>query len=79
MKLFPNPASSELNISINPEQKQISTIRLFDVTGRTAEEITQINAFTKIISVSNMNSGLYLLYIQLTDGSTATQRVVIER
>ena len=79
MNLFPNPASSELKVSISNEENPISTIRLFDVTGRVTKEMTQINSFTKTIDVSGMNNGIYLLFITLTDGTTATQKVVIEK
>ena len=79
MNLFPNPASSELKISIGNEQNPISTIRLFDVTGRVTKEMTQINSFTKTVDVSGMNNGIYILFITLTDGTTATQKVVIEK
>ncbi len=79
VSLFPNPASSELNVSISTEHKPISTIRLFDVTGRTAKEITQVNAFTKTIDVSGLNNDIYILFITLTDGTITTRRVVIEK
>ncbi len=79
MKLFPNPAANELNIYINPEQKPISTVRLFDATGRIVKDINAVNAFIKTLDVSSMNSGIYLLYITLTDGTTATRKVVIEK
>lgn len=79
LNVFPNPATTELNISINKEQKPVSTIRLFDITGRMTKEITGLNSLTQKIDVSEINNGIYLLSIKLTDGTTATQRVVIER
>ena len=77
--LYPNPASSELTISVTTEHEPISNIRLFDVTGRSALELSQINAFTKTVDVSALNNGIYVLFIKLTDGTLATRRVVIEK
>ena len=79
MSLFPNPANTELNISIAKEQKPISTIRLFDVTGRVAKEVTGVNSFTQKLDISEMTNGIYLVSIKLTDGTTTTRKVAIEK
>ncbi len=77
--LFPNPASTELNVSVNSNMKPISNICLFDITGRLTKEITQVNSFTQNIDVSGMGNGIYIISIKLTDGSSGTRRVVIEK
>ncbi len=79
MSVYPNPANAELNVSISSEQKPISNIRLYDVTGRMTKEIAGVNAYTKAIDVAGMNTGIYLLSIKLTDGTTATRKVAIEK
>lgn len=79
VSLYPNPASSELNLAVSTEQKPISTIQVFDVTGRLTKEVTAVNAFTKNMDVSSLNNGIYVLFIKLTDGTSATRRVVIEK
>jgi hypothetical protein len=78
MNVFPSPASNQLNVIINSLQKPISSIRLLDVTGRLAKEITNVNAYSESIDVSNMSSGVYLLNLMLTDGNTTTRRVAID-
>jgi hypothetical protein len=79
LSVFPNPASSELNIAVSAEQKPISNIHLFDVAGRMTKEITQVNALTKTIDLNGMANGIYLLSVKLTNGTTASRRVVVEQ
>ncbi|MCX6197976.1 MAG: T9SS type A sorting domain-containing protein [Bacteroidetes bacterium] len=77
--LFPNPANNELNISVAATQRPISNIRIFDVTGRMTKEITKVNSFTQKIDVSEMNSGIYLVSLQLIDGTLITRKLAMEK
>ncbi len=79
LQVYPNPASSELNVSVSSNQYPISNIRMYDVTGRMTKEITGVNANTKSIDVTGMTTGIYLITIKLTDGATATRKVAIEK
>lgn len=78
MSVYPNPASSELYVSISTSQKAISTIQLSDLTGRLVKEVNNVNSYTTPIRVDDMNTGVYLLSLKLSDGTTATRRVVVE-
>lgn len=77
--LFPNPTNNQLNIIGSTTQKPISAIAMFDVTGRMTKELTNINAFSKNIDLSEMSNGIYLVSIKLTDGTTTTRKVVLEK
>ncbi|MFN8288170.1 MAG: T9SS type A sorting domain-containing protein [Chitinophagales bacterium] len=79
LKLFPNPASSEINVSITANEKPITSIQLFDVTGRLVKDVTNINAFVKTIAVADLSNGIYTLSVKLTDGSTAGRRIAIQK
>ena len=79
LNIFPNPASSELNISVTANEKPIANVQLFDVTGRMVKEVSNINAFVKTIGVTELSNGIYTLSVKLTDGSTAGRRIAIQK
>ncbi len=78
MSLFPNPAFSEVNVIVNSLQQPVAAIQVFDLTGRMVKEFTQIDAYSKTISVRDLNSGVYLLTLKLKDGTATTRKFVVE-
>lgn len=78
MQVFPNPASSVLYVIANSLQKPIASISMYDLTGRLALQLNNLSVFNQTMDVSSLQSGTYLLNVKLTDGNTATQRVVVE-
>ncbi len=68
--VFPNPASSELNI-VNGE----GTVKLFDVFGHILEQIV-IESERFVLDVNNLPKGQYFLSLQKKDGSTTTKKFV---
>ena len=78
MQVFPNPATSELTVSINPEQKPVAEIRLFDVTGRAVTALENLNVYSKNINVNDLTNGIYFVNLKLTDGTSATQKMTIQ-
>lgn len=61
-KVFPNPANEVLNIHI-PTANDITTLRIFDVLGKSVLEI-DITASSRQLDISSMASGLYILNFQ---------------
>lgn len=78
MNVFPNPATSELNVFVNSLQKPISSVRLFDVSGRMVSEVYNIDTYYKTVDVSHLASGTYFITLKLTDGATATQKITVQ-
>jgi hypothetical protein len=78
MSVYPNPSSSAFSVSISTSQKPILTILMTDITGRLAKEVNNVNAYTTSVSVNDLNKGIYLLSLKLSDGTTASRRVVVE-
>lgn len=78
MSVFPNPTSGTLHVVANSLQKPIETISLFDITGRLAKQLNGIGEYNQTIFVNDLHTGVYMLTVKLTDGNTATQRVVVE-
>lgn len=76
LSVFPNPASSVLNINLNSKAGVASSYSLVDITGRTVMTGNADNSFS--LNVNDVNPGLYFVQITLKDGNVATKRVVIE-
>jgi len=77
VRVYPNPATSVLNISDTTSQS-IKTIELYNVLGRRVNIITSETSTTTSIDTSELPSGVYLL--RLTDGSdkVSNRKVIIQ-
>lgn len=70
VKVYPNPFSDIINIS---EFKDIKTVKVTDVAGRTLRTIENP---TQEINLSSLNSGLYLITMYFKDGSQHTVKTI---
>lgn len=70
LTVFPNPAKTELNISL---PVAISNISIMDMTGREVMQSTS----TKL-DVSALKQGLYFVNVKAVDGRSAVKRIVID-
>ena len=68
IKLQPNPADDQLNINSN---KDIKTIEIVDITGKTIQTLPTINK-SHVIDVKDLASGLYFLKITGVEGKAQT-------
>lgn len=62
VKLFPNPATSELNIT---SALAFNKISIFDMLGKTFVEESISNATSAVLSVSNLPAGVYVASLTL--------------
>ena len=70
VKVYPNPFTDIINIS---EFKDIKTVKVNDVSGRTLKVIENPS---KEINLSSLNSGLYLITMYFKDGSQHTVKTI---
>jgi beta-glucanase (GH16 family) len=70
IKVYPNPASAEINIS---SQLNIDKVELYDITGKLI--LSKLKS-QNTINVNNIKSGLYMLKIYSGDKSS-TKKVII--
>jgi subtilisin family serine protease len=67
IKLFPNPAKSELNFKL--EQKPVS-VKVTDVLGKTITVmITEKGSDTWFVNLNDMANGVYFISVKTADGS----------
>jgi hypothetical protein len=74
--VFPNPASTQLNLSISEEHTG-STFALTDLTGRVVLK-SEIENHKSEISIASLPSGIYLATLTTPSGQRAVRKVVKE-
>ncbi|MCU0441071.1 MAG: T9SS type A sorting domain-containing protein [Bacteroidia bacterium] len=74
VKLYPNPATTELTVSL---PTAIQSVSVLDITGR--EVMTELgNGNAVKLNTSTLRPGLYLVNVTSTDGRSAAKRLVIQ-
>ena len=80
LKVYPNPASTELNIEITDEHAKAKNFFMYDNIGNL---VTQKNAITEsrnyIFPTSEIKNGAYYFVIELQDGSQAVKKILIQK
>ena len=73
LKFFPNPVTDNLTINGN---NNLESITIYDINGRLLQEIFFIgNQLERTISLSELETGMYLLNIVSTKGQLVKQIV----
>jgi len=90
--IYPNPASSEVNIAPNTEKTKVNTetqsllyqqkasqiAKLYDFNGAFVKDIELDTYGTTRIDVSNLKEGMYFLKIQVREDEE-TYKVIVRR
>ena len=73
--IYPNPASSNLNIVLS-SQVRINSISILDIQGRLIKEITAIDSANRAqVNISNLATGAYFISIK-SDNSKIVKRFI---
>ncbi|WGD34953.1 T9SS type A sorting domain-containing protein [Olleya sp. YS] len=76
IQIYPNPASTTLNIEVPTQFEDGLTIEVYDVLGKRVL-LQTINQLNTSLSISAWNDGVYLMKISsLKDGKSVTKRFV---
>lgn len=80
MEVFPNPATSFINIDVTFEEATEATVVITDVTGRLvrSEELGKVAQDRLTIDVSDLPAGTYVARLSTKDG-IKTQRFVVAK
>ncbi|MBL7926746.1 MAG: choice-of-anchor B family protein [Bacteroidia bacterium] len=71
-QIFPNPAQSSITLV---SDKPMQQVEIFDLTGRILQTEKQVFA-PQVISLSNLESGTYIVRTTFSDGHTAQQKLI---
>jgi hypothetical protein len=71
VKVFPNPLSDVLTVSVKLQEKDKTTISLYDLTGKLIfkEDVLDNQDFNKNYPLSNLPVGMYVLRVSTSQGS----------
>ncbi|OZV68595.1 T9SS type A sorting domain-containing protein [Winogradskyella aurantia] len=73
ISVYPNPTYHSISITITPASSKIKIISIYDVTGK---PVKIIRGNLKHIDISELNSGVYLMKLELENGDQATKKIV---
>lgn len=79
VNIYPNPVGvGNLLIIKFAEELQLASLKFYDLQGQLVKAEVLDNASTRVLEVdmSNLTNGIYILYIELTNGITITEEIV---
>ncbi len=78
ISIFPNPASSELNINSDTNNLlALKTINIYNTLGKRVKTISPESSGNLTIDISDLASGLYILELNSNSGEQQTRKLVI--
>ena len=78
IQLFPSPATHSITIQ-NTASQAMKTIRILDITGSLVREVKATGTKVQEVDISALVSGIYLVRVELADGTVATRRLQVRR
>ncbi|MGB6037877.1 MAG: MBG domain-containing protein, partial [Cryomorphaceae bacterium] len=80
VSLYPNPSSGKVTLSVNEHSSKIETVEIFDLIGRTYpfEVIADSDNFIQV-ELNGFSEGLYIVRIQMQDGSVETRSLLLKQ
>ncbi|MBE9466591.1 T9SS type A sorting domain-containing protein [Dyadobacter subterraneus] len=76
LEIFPNPVADHLTIKTN-NWVNVNNIRLINLSGATVYDSGKTPL--QSVNVTNLKQGIYIMKIGKTDGSWATQKIIVSR
>jgi hypothetical protein len=75
IKIYPNPASTEIYIDFTGINEQIENLRIVSING----QVLIKSGKADLINVSALSEGVYILQIELAGGEQISKKVLILR
>jgi len=67
LKMSPNPATTELQISVDSD-KPVKSYIIYDITGRTVRSTVDVNSSNFVVNRQTLQNGLYIIKLQFESG-----------
>lgn len=78
LNIYPNPSLGNIQIDLTGTDFFISKVKMMDVAGRVVYETT-VSDFSKNIKISSqLETGLYFVNVQLSNGQQAVRKVIVQ-
>lgn len=75
VRIYPNPASTEIYVDLEGNNNQIESLRMVSVQGQVIHQSQAVD----FINISALSEGVYILQVELVDGMQICKRVLILR
>ncbi len=75
IKIYPNPASTEIHIELTGSNNQIENLRIVSMHGQVLNQSRKADR----INISALSEGVYILHIELAGGEQISKRVLVLR
>ena len=79
--VYPNPATSYVNVSLNIDKPGKIQINILDILGQTIKTVSSLNTtgslYKKTINCNDLNKGIYFIQIELNN-QTYNRKLIIE-
>ena len=76
IRIYPNPATTELYIDLTGSKSPIETLQLVSTNGQLIRSYPKTNT---VLDIAQLNDGLYILHVVLDDGLRINKRVLVLR
>ena len=76
LKIYPNPASSEIYIDLSESNHRIERLKIVSINGQILNYHLKTD---RVIDISSLNEGMYILQIELDNGVRINKRVLVLR
>ncbi|MBT8265850.1 MAG: T9SS type A sorting domain-containing protein [Bacteroidia bacterium] len=76
VKVFPNPITTNSELNLHFSTSISAKIFIYDLIGKVVLDDEISNDSTKLLNVSNLNNGIYMLQI-VTDTMSTTRKIVV--
>jgi hypothetical protein len=76
LKMAPNPATNQLQISVSDETP-VRSLGVYDISGRLVKSVADINASYYMLRRENLQDGMYIIRMQF-DGGVLSKKVIFE-
>lgn len=74
-KLYPNPASNQINLDFGTQLNQVK-VQIFNVQGRLVKEMSKQQRSQIKLSTENFSSGIYLVKVEANQGSLIKKLII---
>ena len=71
--VYPNPSANQLSVSSGDATLNLKQLRVYDESGKLVAQTGPINASQYSLSTGGFAKGTYVLFIQLSNGTTTTR------
>ncbi len=76
IRIYPNPASSEIFIDLTGSSSQIKNLQIVSINGQVIRHYRKAD---RVIDISTVSEGMYILQIELVDDVQINKRVLVLR